>query len=181
MKLICGLGNPGKEYDKTKHNLGFMVLDTYLGDIKWSKKNNALYYQTNNNGEQIIFVKPLTYMNLSGESVKKFVDFYKIDIMDILVIHDDLDLPFGKLRIKFDSKDGGHNGVKSIISLLQDTKFYRLKIGISSITNLETKDFVLSKLSKTEELCIKDLQEQCNTIIQMFITNEMPKAMNIFN
>ena len=100
MKLIVGLGNPGKEYKNTRHNVGFMVLDYILGNINWKTKFNGLYYENNVNGEKVIYVKPTTYMNLSGNCVREFVNFYKIDKKDILVIHDDLDLPFLKFRHK---------------------------------------------------------------------------------
>ena len=116
MKLIIGLGNPGKEYENTRHNIGFMVLDNYLKDSSWQKKYNALYTTEIINNEKVIFVKPETYMNLSGNSVIEFINFYKIENKDILVIHDDLDLPFGKIRVKTNSSAGGHNGIKSIIN-----------------------------------------------------------------
>ncbi|MDE6292442.1 MAG: aminoacyl-tRNA hydrolase, partial [Bacilli bacterium] len=112
MKLIVGLGNPGKEYQSTRHNVGFMVLDSYLGEVKWSSKFNGLYYQTNINGEKYIFLKPQSYMNLSGGVIRKYVDYFKINIEDILVIQDDLDLSVGKIRIKINSSAGGHNGIK---------------------------------------------------------------------
>ena len=100
MKLIVGLGNPGKEYANTRHNIGFMVLDAYLGEVKWSSKFNGLYYQTTVGGEKYIFLKPQSYMNLSGGVVKKYADYFKITFEDILIIQDDLDLELGKLRIK---------------------------------------------------------------------------------
>ena len=95
MKLVVGLGNPGKEYDKTRHNIGFMVLDDYLGNVKWSTKFNALYYECVINQEKVLFVKPLTYMNNSGKAVGEFVRYFNIDMKDILVIQDDLDLNVG--------------------------------------------------------------------------------------
>lgn len=100
MKLVVGLGNPGKEYENTRHNIGFMSLDHYLGNVKYSKKFNAEYYETNIDGEKYIFIKPLSYMNLSGKVVYDFVNFYKLDLSDVLVIQDDMDLEFGKIRIK---------------------------------------------------------------------------------
>ena len=103
MKLIVGLGNPGKEYEYTRHNIGFMVLDAYLGNVKWKTKNNALYYEKSINNEKYIFIKPLTFMNLSGEAVIKYVNYYNVDIKDVLVIHDDLDLPIGSFRLKENS------------------------------------------------------------------------------
>ena len=100
MKLIVGLGNPDKEYDKTRHNVGFMVIDNYLGSVNWSNKFNALYCEKVINGEKIIFVKPLTYMNNSGNAVGEFVRYFNIDNKDILVIQDDLDQELGKIKLK---------------------------------------------------------------------------------
>ena len=118
MKLIVGLGNPGKEYENTRHNIGFMILDNYLKDAVWTNKYKGLVTTLNINNDKVIFLKPVTYMNLSGESVREIVNFYKINIEDILIIHDDLDLSLGKIRIKKNSSDGGHNGIKSIINNL---------------------------------------------------------------
>ena len=130
MKIIVGLGNPGSSYNDTRHNVGFIVLDNYLGDVKWKKKFNAEYYEEIINGEKVLFVKPLTYMNLSGDAVVQFVNYYDIDLSDILVVHDDLDLKFGTYKLKTNSCDGGHYGIKSIINRLNSKDFARLKIGI---------------------------------------------------
>lgn len=169
VKLIVGLGNPGSEYKNTRHNVGFMVLDSYLGDVKWSSKFQGLYYEKNINGEKYIFLKPQTYMNLSGSSVISFVKFYKLDYKDVLIIHDDLDLPLGTFRIKINSSSGGHNGIKDIISALHTDAFARVKIGISHDHNKDTKDYVLGNFSKANmELlsnnfkCIYDIIENFN-------------------
>ncbi|MDE5630137.1 MAG: aminoacyl-tRNA hydrolase [Bacilli bacterium] len=143
MKLIVGLGNPGKEYENTRHNIGFMVLDSYLGDVKWSSKFNGLYYQSVINGEKYIFLKPQSYMNLSGGVVRKYMDYFKITFEDILVIHDDLDLEVGRVRIKINSSAGGHNGIKDIIACLKTDAFARIKVGVSNNKNVDTKDYVL--------------------------------------
>ena len=132
MKLIVGLGNPGKEYENTRHNIGFMVIDHFATGDHWKSKWNALYMEKNMNGEKIILVKPQTYMNLSGNAIIEFVNFYKINLEDILVIQDDLDLSIGTYRLKINSSAGGHNGIKSIINLLGSNHFARLKIGISN-------------------------------------------------
>ena len=149
MKLIVGLGNPGREYEKTRHNIGFNVLDLladkYNITFSENKKFNALEASFNLIGEKVILVKPLTFMNLSGDSVIKYINYYDIDVNDLLVIHDDLDMELGKIRIVFDSSSGGHNGIKSIINNLNSKKFTRLKIGISHNKNIDTKDYVLGK------------------------------------
>lgn len=181
MKLIVGLGNPGKEYENTRHNVGFMVLDSYLGDIKWSSKFNGLYYQVNINGEKYIFLKPQSYMNLSGGVVKKYVDYFKITFEDILIIHDDLDLEVGKIRIKINSSAGGHNGVKDIISCLKTDAFARIKIGVSNNKNIDIKDYVLGNFSKKDIELIKNNFSNINRIIETFDYKNIDLLMNKYN
>lgn len=181
MKLIIGLGNPSKEYENTRHNIGFMVLDNYLGNITWQQKFNALYTSISINNEKIYFIKPLTYMNLSGDSVKEFVNFFKIEIKDILVIHDDLDLPLGSYRIKVNSSSGGHNGVKSLIERLGTNNFARLKIGISKSNKENIKDYVLGHFSKEEIECLIKNYPTYNNIIDSFIKYDLQKVMNNYN
>ena len=181
MKLIVGLGNPDKEYEKTRHNVGFMVLDNYLGNISWKEKFNAMYATEIIDGEKVLFVKPLTYMNLSGDAVVEFVNYYDIDYEDILIIHDDLDLPFGKYKIKVDSSSGGHNGVKSIISRLGSQDFARLKIGISHDRSIDTRDYVLGKFSKEDKELFDSMQGVYKKIINCFIKEGIDRTMNIYN
>lgn len=181
MKLVVGLGNPGKEYNLTRHNVGFMILDNFLGDVKWSTKFNGLYYERNINDEKYIFVKPQSYMNLSGSVVKKFINFYKIDSKDLLVIHDDLDLPVGKYRIKINSSAGGHNGIKDIISCLNTNEFVRLKIGISQNRDIDTKDYVLGKFSKNDIELIDKNNNAYKDIIENFNYNNIELLMNKYN
>lgn len=181
MKLIVGLGNPGQEYENTRHNIGFMVLDTYLGKVKWKSKNNAFYYETNINGEKYLFLKPLTFMNLSGNAVKKYVDYYNIALEDILIIHDDLDLKLGTIRLKQDSSAGGHNGIKSIIQCLSTQNFKRLKIGISSVQNGDTIDYVLGKFSKTEINELNNILDICYNIIEDFSVLSFDELMSKYN
>lgn len=181
MKLIVGLGNPGKEYEKTRHNVGFMVLDYFPGNNFDGEKFNAEYKKTKINDENVLFIKPLTYMNLSGEAVIKYVNFYKIDIKDILVIQDDLDLETGTIRIKYKSSSGGHNGIKSIIDNLGTDEIPRLKIGISNNKNMDTKDYVLNKFSG-EELEIIDKQlPLIKEIIENFISNGIDDTISKYN
>ena len=114
MKAIFGLGNPDKSYDKTRHNAGFMSLNNYIDEKEFKKKDNYLIAEKFINGEKVLFVKPLTYMNNSGEAVKNVINYYNIDINDILVIYDDMDFDVGKFKIKASGSSGGHNGIKSI-------------------------------------------------------------------
>ncbi len=181
MKLIVGLGNPGKEYIDTRHNVGYLVLDSYISDEKWKEKFQAMYCEKVINSEKVIFVKPLTYMNLSGNSVRKFVDYYNISMDDILVIQDDLDLSFGSYKLKKNSSAGGHNGIKSIIQNLGNNEFCRLKIGISNDKTINTKDYVLGKFSKKEMEEFNLMIVTFNKIINCFIKDGIDRTMNIYN
>lgn len=181
MKLIVGLGNPDKEYDKTRHNVGFMVIDSYLGSVNWSNKFNALYCEKVINGEKIIFVKPLTYMNNSGNAVGEFVRYFNIDNKDILVIQDDLDLNVGDYKLKMHSSSGGHKGIKSIIASLGNQDFPRLKVGIGSVKKDEVIDYVLGKFSKSELEVLNELFNTFDKIINSFINEGIDKTMNVYN
>lgn len=154
MKLIVGLGNPGKEYYHTRHNMGFELIDYYLEKKNitpnWSNKFNGLYYSTNLHGEKVLFLKPQSYMNLSGGVVRKFVDYFDISFDDILVLSDDLDLMIGNFKLRDKGSSGGHNGLRNIEENLGTQEYKRLKIGISKNNNLDTKDYVLGRLSKEE-------------------------------
>lgn len=162
MKLIVGLGNPGKEYENTRHNMGFMVIDKYVDTNKlgnFKEKFNGLYLDTVVSGERTIFLKPLTYMNLSGESVKKYMDYYKVSIEDILIICDDLDMSIGKWKLKQNSSSGGHNGLKNIEKNIGSNAYKRLKIGIGNNKHIDTKDYVLGKFDKID---IKIIEKELN-------------------
>lgn len=180
MKIIVGLGNPGKEYELTRHNVGFYILDKYLGDVKWkATKQNALVYEDTINGEKVIFVKPLTYMNNSGEAIKSVIKYYKAYIDDLLVIQDDIAIVLGKSRIKYESSDGGHNGIKSIINCLGSNKFLRLKIGLAKEKEVDTINYVLGKLTKKELAQIdKDMNYYFN-VIDTFINDGLEKVINM--
>lgn len=181
MRLIVGLGNPGDEYKSTRHNVGFMVLDSYLGEVKWSKKFNGLYYEKSINGEKYVFLKPQTYMNLSGACVSSFVNYFKLDYKDILIIHDDLDLPVGRFRIKINSSAGGHNGVKDIIKSIHTDAFARIKVGISKNTDSDTKDYVLGNFSKTELKSIEENYNYIYDIIEKFDYDDINSLMSKYN
>lgn len=181
MKMIVGLGNPGKEYENTRHNIGFIFLDYFPGNNFNQEKFNALYCKQLIDGEQVLFVKPLTYMNLSGNSVCKYAEYFKIDTKDILVIQDDLDLAFSKIRLKYKSSSGGHNGIKSIISALGTDEIPRLKIGISNDKELDTKDYVLSKFKKDDLEKLKELSRNINNIIMDFIHTGIEECIKKYN
>ncbi len=181
MKLIVGLGNPGKEYENTRHNVGFMILDNYLKTDDWKEKFKGLYHEDRINGEKVIFVKPLTYMNLSGDCVVQYVNYFDIDLDDILVIHDDMDIDFGSFKLKKDSSDGGHNGIKSIINRLGTQDFSRLKVGLSHDKSMDTKDYVLGRFSKKDLDTFNNMQDTFNKIINCFIKEGIERTMNIYN
>ena len=170
MKLIIGLGNPGKEYQNTRHNIGYWALDNYLNFPTWKNEKLSLVYKTKINNQDVLFIKPTTYMNLSGDAVKYYLNYYKIDLQNILIIQDDIDLPLGKLRIKNNSASGGHNGIKDIINKLNTQQFLRLKIGISKPENNIT-DYVLSQFSKEEQQTLNEQIPYINNIIEKFINN----------
>ena len=158
-----------------------MSLDHYLGTVKYSKKFNAEYYETNISGEKYIFIKPLSYMNLSGKVVYDFVNFYKLDLNDVLVIQDDMDLEFGKIRIKINSSSGGHNGIKDIIKYLNSTSFARIKVGIAHNRNMDTKDYVLSKFSKEELNILSNSFSVVDKIIEDFSKLSIQELMSKYN
>lgn len=181
MKLIVGLGNPGKEYDSTRHNVGFMCVDNFVDNFSLSSKFQGFIAEIIHNGEKILFLKPTTYMNESGVSVKKVMDYYNISVDNILIIHDDLDLEIGKQKIKCNSSSGGHNGIRSIISHLKTESFARLKIGISNNKNMDTKNYVLGKFTKAEMEILNPIINKSKDIIESFINNGIEKTMNIYN
>lgn len=167
MKLVVGLGNKGREYENTRHNMGFMLVDRYLQykniTNKFKEKFNAMYIETTINNEKVIFIKPMTYMNNSGIAVRSFVDFYKLNSEDILVISDDLDLDLCKFRLRRNGSSGGHNGLKSIISHLGTDNFKRLRIGISNDKD-DVINYVLSKFSKKE---LNDIDTMFDTLVDV--------------
>lgn len=184
MRLIVGLGNPGKEYENTRHNIGFNVIDLYLkkNNLKLDKdKFNGLFTKTSINGEDVILLEPQTFMNLSGDAVRKVMDFYKINIDDILVIQDDLDMEVGKIKLKEKSSSGGHNGIKDIEQKLGTNNFKRLKVGISNDKNRDTKDYVLGKFSKEDKEILDKSYDICLNIIDDFFKMNFDLLMGKYN
>lgn len=172
--LIVGLGNPDNQYIKTVHNIGFIFVDYLVSSIefpeyKLNKKFNALITEKLINNNKIIVIKPQTYMNLSGQAVKKVVDYYNIKVENIFVIHDDIDLKPNKIKIKSGGSSGGHNGIKNVDSMLGNNNYWRIRIGVGRPDNKEISisDYVLSNISdeqlnnnnKIYEIIIKNLEE----------------------
>ena len=184
MKLIVGLGNPGKEYNNTRHNIGFMILDNYarVRNFNFDKeKFDGKYAEVLFNNEKIMFLKPQKYMNLSGEVISAFAKYYKIDNKDILIISDDLDMECGKIRLREHGSSGGHNGLKNIENHLGTQEYKRLKIGVGNNKNVDTKKYVLSKFTKEEAKKIDSSIELSQKIIDDFLTNDFLSLMNIYN
>ena len=172
MKLIAGLGNPGKKYDQTKHNTGFMALDHYLSknNLDLDKdKFEGLWTKQKVNGEDVIFLEPQTFMNDSGKSIAQVANFFKIAPEDILVIHDDMDMPIGKIRIRANGKSGGHNGIKSIMACLGTNNFNRLKIGIRHPQKESVVSWVLSPFNDEQQKLMDAAFEVSENIINDFI------------
>lgn len=184
MKLIVGLGNPGNEYNNTRHNIGFMVIDKYLlknniFDLK--EKFGGLYVDVKIKNEKILFLKPQEYINLSGDVIKRFVEYYKIDISDILVINDDLDLNIGNFKLKSSGSSAGHNGLKNIELNLGTKEYKRLKIGISNNKSIDTKNYVLSKFSDDEMKLIDNIINLSTDIIDDYLTMTFNDLMAKYN
>lgn len=182
MKVIVGLGNPGKEYAKSRHNAGFLALDLVadeLGIKVEAKKFKGLIGEGFHMGQKVILLKPLTYMNLSGESVIKVMDYYDVDIDDLLVISDDLDLSLGNIRIKEKGSSGGQNGINNIIKHLGTKEFHRLRIGIGKSDVIPVVDYVLGKMDDTTAL--SKAKDCCIDFIEGVPTLELKNRYNTKN
>lgn len=183
MKLIVGLGNPGKLYENTRHNLGFMFVDkvvkAFAGKFKLDKAKKSEICELIINDEKVIFIKPQTFMNNSGEAVLAVANFYKIDYEDILVIYDDLDLEVAQVKIKPAGSSGGHKGMQSIIDHLHTPDIKRIRIGISK--NGNTIDHVLSNFSKDERIAIDLVLDKAPEIIEDYVKVNFDILMNKYN
>lgn len=182
MKLIVGLGNKGNEYNNTRHNVGFMVVDNYINknNLTLKSKLDGLYAETIINGEKVIFLKPQNYINLSGDVINKYIKYFKIDIKDILVIHDDMDLEIGTFKIRYKGGSAGHNGLKNIESNLKTNEYKRIKIGISK-NNIDKIDYVLGKFSSTELSKLNKVIDITYNIIEDFVSLSFENLMNKYN
>ena len=186
MYLIAGLGNPGTKYDMTRHNIGFHTID-YIADemgIKIKKlKFKALYGEGVINGERVILVKPQTFMNLSGESIAEFVKFFKISVENVIIISDDISLDTGRIRVRGKGSAGGHNGLKSIIYMLNSDKFPRVRIGVGAPTHADydLADFVLGRFSKEEIPVLEEAIVRADKAVKEIIARGFESAMNKFN
>lgn len=186
MYLIVGLGNPGKKYEFTRHNSGFLFLDFLAAkyNIKINKiKFKGLYGEGCIENEKVILLKPSTFMNLSGESVREAMNFYKLSNENIIVVYDDISLPLGRLRIRESGSAGGHNGIKNIILHTSSDKFKRIRLGIENQNNKkdDLADFVLDKFSDSELKEFGSAVDRGVEAIKLMITGNTAKAMNLYN
>ncbi|MBP3361127.1 MAG: aminoacyl-tRNA hydrolase [Clostridia bacterium] len=186
MYLIAGLGNPGDQYNMTRHNIGFSVIDYIAAENKVKVKKlkfKGLYGETVIGGEKLLLVKPQTYMNLSGESIRDFCGFYKIPPENVIIICDDISLPPGRLRIRRKGSAGGHNGLKSIIYQLASEDFIRIKIGVGSPENkdYELADYVLGRFTRDEIPVLEQAIRNTYGGVVEIISNGVDSAMNKYN
>lgn len=183
MKLVVGLGNPDSKYDNTRHNVGFMLLDYIFNSSSFviNKKMNAMEYITNINGEKVVVIKPMTYMNLSGDAVRNYVNFYKLDVSNIIVIQDDLDMPLGNLKLLCNRGDGGHNGIKDIVLKLGSKNFLRVKIGIGKSDLMDTKDYVLGKFKSDDKEILDRVFLRLRDIINDYIFMNIDSLIQKYN
>lgn len=186
MYVIVGLGNPGREYANTRHNVGFDVIDCLAKKYNINVdegKHKALIGKGVIEGQKVILVKPLTYMNLSGESVRSVLDYYKADSeSELIVIYDDISLPVGALRLRPKGSAGGHNGIKNIIAHLGGEVFWRIKVGVGEKpSRMDLKDYVLGHFTKEETEILEDSSKRCMEAIVMLLAGDRDAAMNRFN
>lgn len=185
MKLIVGLGNPGREYESTRHNVGFMTVDRLSEKLEIpaiKAKHRALLGDKTIGGQKVMLVKPMTYMNLSGESVGEIVRFYKIAPEDVIVVYDDTSLPTGTLRVREGGSDGGHNGMKSLIQHLGTQQFPRIRIGIGEKpAGWDLADYVTSKFSEEEQPLIAQAVRSAADCAKMLLTKPIQETMNRYN
>lgn len=186
MYIIAGLGNPGKEYENTRHNVGFHVIDALADKYNISVlelKHKAMTGRGYINGQKVVLVKPLTYMNLSGESLRPVTDYYKIDPEEeLIVISDDISLPPGQLRVRKKGSAGGHNGLKNIIKMLGTENFKRIRMGVGEKPKgYDLADWVLGHFNKEEKAAVEEAAEKAVKAVEMILNDGVDAAMNEYN
>ncbi|SHN70575.1 aminoacyl-tRNA hydrolase [Desulfitobacterium chlororespirans] len=184
MKLIVGLGNPGGQYAETRHNAGFLLLDCLAEELKldFRPKFQGLMAETMMEGEKVYLLKPQTFMNLSGRSIRELAQFYKIAPEDIMVVYDDMDLPVGRLRLRSSGSAGGHNGIKSTIAELGTEEFWRLKVGIGRPTaGWDSARYVLASFAKEEIPVLEEILDKGMKAVTLWAKGDGDKAMNLYN
>lgn len=185
MKCFVGLGNPGSQYAKTRHNIGFMAIDRFAdkyGVNKFQSKCKGLLAEGTVQGEKVYLLKPQTFMNLSGESVRAFLDFYKADLTDVIILYDDLDTPYGSIRLRYQGSAGGHNGIKSIIQHTGTQTFDRIRIGISRPQpGFDIANYVLAAFTKDEFGRMEAILDSVTDAMEFALRHPFEKTMAKFN
>ncbi|HPU41277.1 MAG TPA: aminoacyl-tRNA hydrolase [Acetivibrio clariflavus] len=185
LSVVIGLGNPGPRYENTRHNVGFDTVDllSKKHNIDVTKvKHKALIGDGNIGGHRVLLVKPQTFMNLSGESVREIIEWYKVPVENIIIIYDDIDLPVGKIRIRPKGSAGTHNGMRSVIYQIQSEDFPRIRIGIDKPPqNWDLADFVLSKFSTDERKSVEEAIANAAEAVEVILNSGIDKAMNRYN
>jgi PTH1 family peptidyl-tRNA hydrolase len=185
MKLIIGLGNPGSQYEKTRHNVGFHVVDALVHAyaLRWERHGRAMIAQGMMGPEKVVLVKPITFMNNSGEAIIELIRWYKIEAIDIIVIYDDLDLPVGQVRLRAQGSSGGHNGINSMINHLHTNQFARLRVGIGRPVNqrMDTVNYVLGVPAGDEHIQLEIGEKQAADAIVLYLEKGLDATMNIVN
>jgi len=185
MKWIAGLGNPGAAYQGTRHNIGFMVIDELArrwGISVTQNKCKALIGEGHVQGQKVALIKPMTYMNLSGESVRSFIDYFKADLADGIIVYDDMDTEVGKIRLRYQGSAGGHNGIKSLIQHLDTQTFNRVRMGVSRPQpGMNIADYVLSVFPKSERDQLTAMIEQACDAIEYSLKSHFEDTMGKFN
>lgn len=185
MKVIAGLGNPGREYAQTKHNVGFLMVDAlaaHLGVTEWREKYDAFIARARIGSEAILLVKPQTYMNESGRAIAPLMNFYKLEAEDLIVAHDDMDIPVGTIRIRKKGSSGGHNGIKSILAHLGDEHFARVRIGIGRpLPGWTVVNHVLAPFPPEDAAKVSEAIHYLVPAIECIVTEDVDKAMNRYN
>jgi PTH1 family peptidyl-tRNA hydrolase len=185
MKLIIGLGNPGSQYEQTRHNVGFRVIDRLAAQNGWTweRRGRAMLAPGSIGSEKVVLVKPLTYMNNSGEAVGELMRWYKVQPEDVLVVYDELDLPVGRVRLRSDGSAGGHNGLSSVIQHLHTNQFPRLRVGIGRPSNnrMETVDYVLGVPAGDERIELATGEDKALEAIPLIVRQGVATTMNLIN
>jgi PTH1 family peptidyl-tRNA hydrolase len=184
MKLIVGLGNPGAEYERTRHNVGWRVVDAFARKFRLEvtrHEKNALTGSGRVAGGSVMVAKPLTYMNLSGDAVRLLVNAYLESPQEMIVVYDDIDLPLGRLRIRPNGSAGTHNGMRSIVSTLGTENFPRLRVGIGASDQGRLRDYVLDEFSPEDEPVVARAVERAVDALLLFVRGDLKRAMNQFN
>lgn len=186
MKLITTLGNPGTQYSRTRHNMGFMIADAiaerYNFQFKLESKFNAEIAKINIDGQTVIFCKPMTYMNLSGQAVRAVMNYYKLSNEDLFIVYDDISLDLGKVRLRAKGSDGGHNGIKSVILETKSDKFDRLKVGVGPQPQfMKSESFVLAAFSKEQDELLNASIKFASDAVLCYLKNGLKITQNQFN